>query len=184
MPEGWISDNAQPSMLRSNLTWPSQPVRFRRRHQRSGRALQSRCKLFKGCLNIHQKSVRHPRRGEGVWQGWWCSGSGREARRWWQHPAPRIGPAALGVSLRLVQRRLQGTEAAGLQGKPTRCWRRSAAATRRVWSGQRQQLVPANTALSRASCCRSRRGRRWMESRGGTYAKLARARLYGIEYAC
>ena len=59
MPEGWISDNAQPSMLRSNLTWPSQPVRFRRRHQRSGRALQSRCKLFKGCLNIHQKSVRH-----------------------------------------------------------------------------------------------------------------------------
>ena len=60
VPEGWISDNAQPSMLRSNLTWPSQPVRFRRRHQRSGRALQSRCKLFKGCLNIHQKSVRHP----------------------------------------------------------------------------------------------------------------------------
>ena len=118
VPEGWISDNAQPSMLRSNLTWPSQPVRFRRRHQRSGRALQSRCKLFKGCLNIHQKSVRHPWAGEGVWQGWWCSGSGREARRWWQYPAPRIGPAALGVSLRLGRRRAES----GICCRPAGHW--------------------------------------------------------------
>ena len=31
VPEGWISDNAQPSMLRSSLTplrWPSQPAQL------------------------------------------------------------------------------------------------------------------------------------------------------------